>query len=444
MSSAKPNSRKAHGTPDAKDPAAGRPSPQAAGRADEPASSSAEPSATGAVKVKSYEKSEGTIRQVGSARIEYLHDTDYVVTGALSANQYVLVSDHGKGKAELWMGHKNRPSGYCIQYGPLYLEFVRSLSSEEKGDAKPVREPALKFKKLVPGVRVRVVDGSGLDSGREGVIVPNSEAHRLNRQPAGKPSWKENPYGTQYGEPGRYKDFDPSRELIVKDDAGNYFGMFKSRLISVEDYLAQKSMDPTVKPEIPQTSHEWGLANRIRETGPVECVWGARALWRGGDIGILADRQEAYGGEDCQRKALHAWINAVGLPWLQATAPDELDPAQRREIEFKQRGFRLIADSNASHGHLYIAASMPKSQDTAGASWSGKGPIPSVGTRVTVRMNGFGEGTVVGHFVEEGWAGVRVHLDTLPGWFVRQEKEQGRGACPIGKFFGADLAPVKE
>jgi hypothetical protein len=261
MSSVKHNSRKAHGTPDAKDPVAGRPSPQAAGRADEPASSSAEPSATGAVKVKSYEKSEGAIRQVGSARIEYLHDTDYVVTGALSANHYVLVSDHGKGKAELWMGHKNRPSGYCIQYGPLYLEFVRSLSSEEKGDAKPVREPALKFKKLVPGVRVRVVDGSGLDSGREGVIVPNSEAHRLNRQPAGKPSWKENPYGTQYGEPGRYKDFDPSRELIVKDDAGNYFGMFKSHLISVEDYLAQKSMDPTVKPEIPQTSHEWGLAN---------------------------------------------------------------------------------------------------------------------------------------------------------------------------------------
>ena len=83
---------------------------------------------------------------------------------------------------------------------------------------------------LVPGARVRVVECSGVDSRKEGVIVLNSHASEINQQPPGKPSWGENPYGTVYGERGRYKPFDPKREAIIRGDDGKLFTMFKDRL----------------------------------------------------------------------------------------------------------------------------------------------------------------------------------------------------------------------
>lgn len=105
-------------------------------------------------------------------------------------------------------------------------------------------------KALVPGARVRVVECSGVDSRKEGVIVPNSHASEINRQPPGKPSWKENPYGSMYGEPGRYKDFDPKSEAIIRSDSGALFTMYKDRLeiISAESGLDSGAEVPFVPP----------------------------------------------------------------------------------------------------------------------------------------------------------------------------------------------------
>ena len=43
--------------------------------------------------------------------------------------------------------------------------------------------------------------------------------------------------------------------------------------------------------------------------------------------------------------------------------------------------------------------------------WSGKGPIPAIGTKVDVGVNHLGPGEVIKHFIHAGFLGVEVKLD---------------------------------
>jgi hypothetical protein len=74
-------------------------------------------------------------------------------------------------------------------------------------------------KKYKAGIKVKVCSGSGLDSGRIGIIQDN----RLYSQDFIKKN-----------EPGRYKRFDSASECLIKDCNDNIFTMFKNRLIIVE------------------------------------------------------------------------------------------------------------------------------------------------------------------------------------------------------------------
>lgn len=68
------------------------------------------------------------------------------------------------------------------------------------------------------GETYQVTEGSGLDSRRIGVAV----------EPRG--------HSIEFFyriEPGRYKNFDYKRECLLIDSKGEYFTMFKSRLILV-------------------------------------------------------------------------------------------------------------------------------------------------------------------------------------------------------------------
>lgn len=67
------------------------------------------------------------------------------------------------------------------------------------------------------GTRVKVCEGSGLDSGREGTIL-HSSCLPLNDR--GIPNIGQ----------GHYKPFDPSREAVLIDNNGELFTMFWSRL----------------------------------------------------------------------------------------------------------------------------------------------------------------------------------------------------------------------
>lgn len=70
------------------------------------------------------------------------------------------------------------------------------------------------------GRRYKVVEGAGLDSRREGVMLPPQTYSQ---------SW------IRKNEPGRYYRFDPYREVLLLDDNGNVFTMFKSYLNEVKN-----------------------------------------------------------------------------------------------------------------------------------------------------------------------------------------------------------------
>lgn len=70
--------------------------------------------------------------------------------------------------------------------------------------------------------------------------------------------------------------------------------------------------------------------------------------------------------------------------------------------------------------------------------WSRLTSPPRIGTRVHVVVNAMGWGTVVSYFVEHGYLGVRVKLETEPEWHAKQcAGTKNAGHCLV---FGAELA----
>jgi hypothetical protein len=71
--------------------------------------------------------------------------------------------------------------------------------------------------------------------------------------------------------------------------------------------------------------------------------------------------------------------------------------------------------------------------------WAGKNGVvpPPVGEKITVTMNGLGNGDVVGYFSQEGYLGLRVKLDNPPDWYVKQNKGN-----EVGHVFGPEFKPL--
>ena len=77
------------------------------------------------------------------------------------------------------------------------------------------------------------------------------------------------------------------------------------------------------------------------------------------------------------------------------------------------------------------------------ALWSSLGPLPRIGTRVRVTMNGLGPGIVRGYFTESGWLGLHVELTAPPAWWVKQVTEAKRtGKRRWAHIFGVEFAPT--
>lgn len=75
------------------------------------------------------------------------------------------------------------------------------------------------MKRIRNGMKVVVCDGSGLDSGRKGIVL--------------------NPLGysqdfIKRNEPGRYHPFDNRTECLIQDSNGKIFTMFNNRLNVIE------------------------------------------------------------------------------------------------------------------------------------------------------------------------------------------------------------------
>jgi hypothetical protein len=71
--------------------------------------------------------------------------------------------------------------------------------------------------------------------------------------------------------------------------------------------------------------------------------------------------------------------------------------------------------------------------------WGGKNGVlpPPVGEKITVTMNGLGNGDVVGYFSQDGYLGLRVQFDSPPEWYVKQNKGN-----PVGHIFGPEFKPL--
>lgn len=164
---------------------------------------------------------------------------------------------------------------------------------------------------------------------------------------------------------------------------------------------------------------EWGL--NVEGAFP---KWGARAIFDSNGlrdrknpspIDIVFNRHGMAGGDHLAcRAALGKWLDQVGLPLMNRAIAEHPD---QEMFEVKAGGYILRAKNQGRGGYVYLgAATLGEAtlDEVAAAKWSGLIPIPAIGERVEVRMNGFGPGIVVGQFVEAGYAGVKVLLDTIP------------------------------
>ena len=97
---------------------------------------------------------------------------------------------------------------------------------------------------LKVGSRVKVVSGSGLDSGKEGVIVDRSGVKTDGR---GVP--------TNLGA-GPYKPIDWSKEVLIKQDDGKMLSMFKNRVVPIEESaITDEEISEALKKS--QPASEW-------------------------------------------------------------------------------------------------------------------------------------------------------------------------------------------
>jgi hypothetical protein len=68
------------------------------------------------------------------------------------------------------------------------------------------------------------------------------------------------------------------------------------------------------------------------------------------------------------------------------------------------------------------------------ARWSGNGSPPWLGDTVNVTVNSLGKGIVKGFFVQHGFLGVGVEIESPPEWYTKQSNGN-----PIARVFGLEM-----
>jgi hypothetical protein len=82
----------------------------------------------------------------------------------------------------------------------------------------------------------------------------------------------------------------------------------------------------------------------------------------------------------------------------------------------------------------HITPKTEEERESTEIKWSGKMPVPEVGDRINVRMNGFGPSTVMGYLPLHGWLGLAVRPDVRPDWLIKQDPERH-----VILVFGAEI-----
>jgi len=96
----------------------------------------------------------------------------------------------------------------------------------------------------------------------------------------------------------------------------------------------------------------WGLQPPEGTT----LAWGARAIYKGGAIDLLPDRQ-AWRGPIDERKPLVDWLNTTGRAAIERAAKHaNLRGDEERTVRHESAGFTIEASPRGSHGYLYLVA----------------------------------------------------------------------------------------
>jgi hypothetical protein len=67
--------------------------------------------------------------------------------------------------------------------------------------------------------------------------------------------------------------------------------------------------------------------------------------------------------------------------------------------------------------------------------WRCEHPLPRIGDKVEITVNGLGTGTVENYFIEWGWLGITVKLDNEPDWHKVNCPD-----FPYAMVFGTEIA----
>lgn len=147
----------------------------------------------------------------------------------------------------------------------------------------------------------------------------------------------------------------------------------------------------------------------------------------------LVRSQTAFEGvRDLRKMVTHGY-----RPTIRGDESDEL-----RELRLGLIHLDIPVWPDATHDELAQVAEARSAfnyQDGLQHSFAGKLPRP--GDRVRGRINSVGAGTVVDLFVECGWIGVRVALDSVPDWANDEQRERAIGADGkyVAHLFGAEI-----
>jgi hypothetical protein len=188
-------------------------------------------------------------------------------------------------------------------------------------------------------------------------------------------------------------------------------------------------------------------AELVKEKGRPARYWGARAIFRAGQIDLLPDRQSCDCG-DLDPQPLLDWINKVGFPELKKQrAFKTLSSDSDEVVEVRDKQFTLQASPQRSYGYLYIGVwqywaegcKYNQKQPDPSAKWTSPTfPVPAIGDEVVVAINGRWEGKVASYFVEHGYQGIEVACSVRPDWKVKQAPDD-----KLCLFCGLELKEVK-
>ena len=183
----------------------------------------------------------------------------------------------------------------------------------------------------------------------------------------------------------------------------------------------------------------WGLTNEIPDDAPAG--YGARCIQEKDMLDFVWDRQDIFAIDEAHQRALSAVFDRDGFVQHVQTKYSELFNAGKlqhnrsgTEFLFEDQAIKVVANTNSSHGYVYLAAYLKPSDDVSKLAgkdhpefqnWENKAikrwthkRLPAIGEQINA--NSMGKVTVLRYLNLVGW----LHLISLPldppEWFRKQ------------------------